>query len=149
MSITTGLGGRTLTWAACYAPKTPCLEASACDGAAAKDLQVKPHDLGAAKVVEQPDGALFWKITEGRKPMPSFEKLIGENERWQVQARFWSAVAARGAASPAVFCYDLMNEPVVPGGKRQPGDWLADRSRCRKCAQTGPQVGLCGVHRQP
>jgi hypothetical protein len=24
-----------------------------------------------------------------------------------------------------VFCYDLMNEPVVPGGKRKDGDWLA------------------------
>ena len=34
-----------------------------------------------------------------------------------MQARFWQAVAARCAASPAVFCYDLMNEPVVPGGK--------------------------------
>jgi hypothetical protein len=27
--------------------------------------------------------------------------------------------------SPAVFCYDLMNEPVVPGGRRKDGDWLA------------------------
>jgi len=33
-------------------------------------------------------------------------------------------VAARCAESPAVFCYDLMNEPVVPGGKRKDGDWL-------------------------
>jgi hypothetical protein len=41
-----------------------------------------------------------------------------------VQARFWEAVAGRCAASPAVFCYDLMNEPVVPGGRRQHGDWL-------------------------
>ena len=23
-----------------------------------------------------------------------------------------------------MFCYDLMNEPVVPGGRRKPGDWL-------------------------
>ena len=23
-----------------------------------------------------------------------------------------------------MFCYDLMNEPVVPGGVRKPGDWL-------------------------
>ena len=30
----------------------------------------------------------------------------------------------RCAASPAIFCYDLMNEPIVPGGKRTPGDWL-------------------------
>ena len=34
-----------------------------------------------------------------------------------MQARFWQAVAGRCKDSPAVFCYDLMNEPVVPGGK--------------------------------
>jgi hypothetical protein len=27
-------------------------------------------------------------------------------------------------ASPAIFCYDLMNELVVPGGRRKEGDWL-------------------------
>ena len=54
------------------------------DGPAAKDLNPKPHDLGDAKVGAQSDGALFWKLTEGRKPMPSFEKLITEDERWHV-----------------------------------------------------------------
>ena len=49
---------------------------------------------------------------------------LSEAERWQAQARFWEAVAQRCAASAAVFCYDLMNEPVVPGGKRKAGDWL-------------------------
>jgi hypothetical protein len=34
-----------------------------------------------ADVAAQTDGALFWKTTEGRKPMPSFEKLISEDER--------------------------------------------------------------------
>jgi hypothetical protein len=33
-------------------------------------------------------------------------------------------VARRCSASPAVFCYDLMNEPVVPGARRKAGDWL-------------------------
>ena len=27
---------------------------------------------------------MFWKITEGKKPMPSFEKLTTEDERWHV-----------------------------------------------------------------
>ena len=54
------------------------------DGPASKDLNPKPHNLGAANVAEQSDGALFWKITEGKKPMPSFEKLISEDERWHV-----------------------------------------------------------------
>jgi hypothetical protein len=59
-----------------------------------------------------------------KKDVPPWYDLLSESERWKVQARFWEAVAARCAPSPAVFCYDLMNEPVVPGGKRQPGDWL-------------------------
>ena len=54
------------------------------DGPAAKDLNPKPHNLGAPNVVAQTDGALFWKITEGKKPMPTFEKLLSEDERWHV-----------------------------------------------------------------
>lgn len=54
---------------------------------------------------------------------PWYDKL-SEQERWKAQAFFWEAVAKECAGSPAVFCYDLMNEPVVPGGKRKPGDWL-------------------------
>ena len=53
------------------------------DGPASKDLNPKPHNLGAPNIAEQTDGALFWKITEGKKPMPSFEKLISEDERWE------------------------------------------------------------------
>jgi Cellulase (glycosyl hydrolase family 5) len=54
---------------------------------------------------------------------PWYDKLT-EAERWQSQARFWSAVAARCAGHAAVFCYDLMNEPVVAAGKREGNDWL-------------------------
>lgn len=57
--------------------------------------------------------------------IPPWYDALDEGERWRVQTRFWEAVAARCAASPAVFCYDLMNEPVVPGEKRGPGEWLA------------------------
>jgi hypothetical protein len=59
-----------------------------------------------------------------KKDVPAWYDALAERERWAAQARFWGAVAARCADSPAVFCYDLMNEPVVPGGKRAPGDWL-------------------------
>jgi len=54
------------------------------DGPGAKDITPKPRDLGAQHVTDQTDGALFWKITEGQKPMPSFEKLTSEDERWEV-----------------------------------------------------------------
>jgi hypothetical protein len=43
--------------------------------------------------------------------------------RWQAQANFWQAIARVSASSPAIFCYDLMNEPFVPGGQRKRGDW--------------------------
>jgi Cellulase (glycosyl hydrolase family 5) len=56
--------------------------------------------------------------------VPAWYDALGEKERWAAQANFWEAVARRCEESPAVFCYDLMNEPVVPGGKRKPRDWL-------------------------
>jgi len=59
-----------------------------------------------------------------KQDVPGWYDRLDEPARWQAQARFWEAVAAGCAASPAVFCYDLMNEPVVPGGRRKPGDWL-------------------------
>ena len=54
------------------------------DGPQAKDLTPKPLNLSDPNVQNQTDGSIFWKLTEGRKPMPSFEKLISENERWNV-----------------------------------------------------------------
>lgn len=59
-----------------------------------------------------------------RADVPAWYDALDEAARWDAQAVFWQAVAEQCAASPAVFCYDLMNEPVVPGGQRKPGDWL-------------------------
>lgn len=56
--------------------------------------------------------------------VPDWYDALDEDARWNAQARFWEAVAARCADSPAVFCYDLMNEPVVPGGRRENREWL-------------------------
>jgi hypothetical protein len=57
-----------------------------------------------------------------KKDVPPWYAQLSEQERWNVQAHFWEAIAQRCADSPAVFCYDLMNEPVVAGGKGT--DWL-------------------------
>jgi hypothetical protein len=43
---------------------------------------------------------------------------LGDQERWAAQATFWEAVAETCAHSPAVFCYDLMNEPIVAGQRK-------------------------------
>ncbi len=57
--------------------------------------------------------------------VPAWYDKLAEKDRWDAQAFFWRAIAGHCASSPAVFCHDLMNEPVVPGGKRKDGDWLA------------------------
>jgi hypothetical protein len=59
-----------------------------------------------------------------KKDVPDWYDELDERGRWAAQGRFWDAIAERGAKSPAIFCYDLMNEPVVPGGDRAPKDWL-------------------------
>ena len=59
-----------------------------------------------------------------KKDVPPWYDLLSESERWDVQGRFWRAVARRCRQSPAVFCYDLMNEPVAPGGPKKRTDWL-------------------------
>ena len=59
-----------------------------------------------------------------KKDVPAWYDELDEKARWDVQAKFWVAIAERCKRSPAVFCYDLMNEPVVTGGKRKPGEWL-------------------------
>jgi mono/diheme cytochrome c family protein len=54
------------------------------DGPQAKDLTPKPRNLSDPNIQSQTDGSIFWKLTEGKKPMPSFEKLVSENDRWNV-----------------------------------------------------------------
>ena len=60
-----------------------------------------------------------------KKDVPEWYDNMGEAERWEVQALFWEAVARVCAESPAVFCYDLMNEPILPGDKQKETEWLA------------------------
>lgn len=50
--------------------------------------------------------------------VPRWYHRLDEPERWAVQARFWEAVARTCSNSPAIFCYDLMNEPVVSEDKQ-------------------------------
>lgn len=54
------------------------------DGPKSGDLDKSPQNFTTEKFQSQPDGALFWKITEGRKPMPTFKKDLTDDQRWQV-----------------------------------------------------------------
>lgn len=59
-----------------------------------------------------------------KQDVPVWYDALDEAERWDVQARFWEAIAKTCTASPAIFCYDLMNEPIVSGGAKKETDWL-------------------------
>lgn len=54
------------------------------DGPNSADLDKKPEPLNNASVKGQTDGELFWKITEGKKPMPSTKKTLTDDQRWQL-----------------------------------------------------------------
>lgn len=55
--------------------------------------------------------------------VPQWYDALPEAARWSVQEHFWKAVATVCRDSPAIFCYDLMNEPIVSGGDGKK-DWL-------------------------
>jgi hypothetical protein len=57
-------------------------------------------------------GNLVWRP----KRVPRWYELLRERERWEVQARFWKAVARVASGSPAVLCYELTSEPVIGEG---------------------------------
>jgi mono/diheme cytochrome c family protein len=50
------------------------------DGNKAAQLKTQPSDFTKADYQGQPDGALFYKISEGRDDMPSFKKKIPDAE---------------------------------------------------------------------
>ena len=58
-----------------------------------------------------------------KQDVPPWYDALDAAARWDVQARFWRAVAGACKNSPAVFCYDLMNEPILPGKKKET-EWL-------------------------
>jgi len=55
--------------------------------------------------------------------VPDWYDALDEAGRWTAQANFWRAIARQCAGSRAIFCYDLMNEPVAPAGSAA-RDWL-------------------------
>jgi mono/diheme cytochrome c family protein len=44
-----------------------------------------PSDFTDADMMsDMTDGEIFWKISEGRRPMPSFKNRLTEEQRWQL-----------------------------------------------------------------
>ena len=54
------------------------------DGPAVIELNIHPAKLSDSQLATESDGALFWKITTGKKPMPAFGKRLSESDRWHL-----------------------------------------------------------------
>jgi mono/diheme cytochrome c family protein len=55
------------------------------DGADATKFSTSPRDLtDTSRMSAQSDGELFYKISEGRRPMPEFKTKLTEVQRWQL-----------------------------------------------------------------
>lgn len=54
---------------------------------------------------------------------PKWYNALHDQQRWKAQENFWRSIAATCANSHAVFCYDLINEPIVPGSRQKAGKW--------------------------
>lgn len=52
------------------------------DGLAAASIKPKPADHTSAAIQAESDGSLFYKISEGRSPMPQYKNAISESDRW-------------------------------------------------------------------
>ena len=55
------------------------------DGPGAKTIKVKPANFTDAKLMAaETDGSLFWKMSNGRGPMPSWKDTLTDKERWEL-----------------------------------------------------------------
>jgi mono/diheme cytochrome c family protein len=57
----------------------------ASNGPAAGSLPEKPANFTDAQMMKKAsDGELFWKMTTGRAPMPSWQDRLSETQRWEL-----------------------------------------------------------------
>ncbi|MFA6946103.1 MAG: cytochrome c [Pedobacter sp.] len=54
------------------------------DGPAGGSMGIRPANFHDQKVIKQKDGALYWKLTNGKGNMPPFKDALTEEQRWQL-----------------------------------------------------------------
>lgn len=54
------------------------------DGHDAVDLGIHPAKFSDPTLREESDGALYWKISVGKKPMPDYASRLSPTDRWNV-----------------------------------------------------------------
>lgn len=62
-----------------------------------------------------------------RQLAPIWYKNMTEPQRWAVHVKFWEAIAQTCQGRSVVFCYNLMNEPVIAGEDKDGDIWMADK----------------------
>lgn len=54
------------------------------NGVAAAGLTPRPADHTCQKCQSQTDGAIYWKLTNGRPPMASYKTTLKDEQRWEL-----------------------------------------------------------------
>ena len=77
-AITAGKQIFTTTCAPCHGPS------GRGDGPAAVALNPRPANFSSPAITGDSDGALFWKLSEGRGAMVAFKSTLSETQRWEL-----------------------------------------------------------------
>ncbi len=54
------------------------------DGVAGAALKPAPANFTNAAIQGESDGAIFWKLTEGKAPMAGYKDMLTETQRWEL-----------------------------------------------------------------
>jgi mono/diheme cytochrome c family protein len=54
------------------------------NGQAGLTLEPHPANFTALNVMNQTDGAIFWKITNGKAPMATYFEILTDDQRWKL-----------------------------------------------------------------
>ena len=49
-----------------------------------QNVAKKIAPISAPEIQKQTDGSIFWKITQGNKPMPGTKKALTDDQRWKL-----------------------------------------------------------------
>ena len=75
---------------------------SPCHGDTGKIIKKKPANFTDEKLMSaETDGSLFWKMGEGRGPMPSWKDELSDKERWQLVIYIRKLTKDAASASPS------------------------------------------------
>jgi glucose/arabinose dehydrogenase/mono/diheme cytochrome c family protein len=70
------------------------------DGAAGSGLDPRPANFHRDRVQKQTDGAIFYKMSNGRGSMPAFKNILNEEQRWQLVSYIRKIPTIKASANP-------------------------------------------------